>query len=147
MTVVGELQSFCQDYNANELPTAEELDLRLKQRLGLRPETKNIYFVEMWVFPGDMFRPSPDPEITDHEAELDFPRSIAFVWVSDEHIEWINRLKSNSYGEHGYPWTRLGYSYDWAESRDTEVGPSEFVIKNGAIIGIHSVTQTQHYCR
>ena len=44
VTVVPELQSFCQNYNTNENPTEAELELRLKQRLGLRWDAKETIF-------------------------------------------------------------------------------------------------------
>ena len=54
--------------------------------------------MEIWANPDDILRPSPDPEITDYEAELDFPK-----WVDTQYRDWFNELKSESYGENGYP--------------------------------------------
>lgn len=45
-----------------------------------------------------------------------------------------------------YPWTRLGYTYDWGNPR-ADMGLSEFVIKKGAEIAINSVYTTEDYCR
>lgn len=42
---------------------------RVKQLLGLNPARDYSAIVELWVDPRDLFRPSADPEITDHEAE------------------------------------------------------------------------------
>jgi hypothetical protein len=142
VTAVPELQGFCTSYEGTET----ELALRLEQLLGLPPSGGKTRFVEMWVDPQDLFRPSPDPEITDHEAELDFPTSSHYVLVSDEHQTWFNELKSQSYEENGYPWTRLGYTYDWGNP-DSEVGLSEFVVDIGAIVDIHSVSTMAAYCR
>jgi hypothetical protein len=50
-----------------------------------------------------------------------------------------------SYSNTGYPWTRLGYTYDWGNPK-SEIGLSEFVIKNGAPIKIHSVVNADAYC-
>lgn len=99
----------------------------------------------MWVDPADLFRPSPDPEITDHESELEFPGSEKFLKVSQVHKEWFIEMKSQSYTENPYPWTRLGYTYDWGNS-NSEVGLSEFVIKEGATVQIHTVTSSADYC-
>ena len=44
-----------------------------------------------------------------------------------------------------YPWTRLGYAYDWGNPQ-SEVGLSEFVIKKGALVQIHAVTFIDDYC-
>ncbi len=141
VTAVPELKDFCTAYNAS----ADNLTLRLEQLLGLPPHNGKTRFVEIWAAPQDLFRPSPDPEITDHEAQLDFPAS-KYLTVSQEHVAWINNLKSQSYGENGYPWTRLGYTYDWGNPQ-SEVGLSEFVINPGATVTINAVTATADYCQ
>ena len=99
----------------------------------------------MWVKPDDLFRPSPDPEVSDHEAELDFPVSENFLRITSEYNKWFCKQKCKSYGRNGYPWTRLGYTYDWGNP-DSEVGLSEFVIRKGAKVKINSVIKTERYC-
>ena len=111
--------------------------IRLKQLLGLPPDAVKSRFVKIWVYPYDLFRPSPDPEITDLEAELTFPES-KFLNVSNEYIKWFNEPEAGSYGQSGYPWTRLGYTYDWVNP-DSEVGLSEFVINKGSIIEVKTI--------
>jgi hypothetical protein len=146
VTVVPELRDFC-------LTTGpfQNRPLRMEQLLGLAPnhgkdrQGKAREFVELWVSPQDLFRPAPDPEITDHEAGLDFPSSGRFLSVSEEHIKWFNELKSISYEESGLPWTRLGYTYDWG-SPESEIGLSEFVIRQGANVKVFSITPTEEYC-
>ncbi|MBX7259239.1 MAG: hypothetical protein K1Y02_22955 [Candidatus Hydrogenedentes bacterium] len=120
------------------------LVVRLEQLLGLPPNSGKTRFVEFWVDPQDLFRPSPDPEISDSEAELDFQTSDDYVVVSPEYITWFEDLKASSYGEGGYPWTRLGYTYDWGNPC-SEIGLSEFVIRTGATVDVHSVTLTEDY--
>jgi hypothetical protein len=142
VTVVPELKDFCIKHKLSQ----QNMEIRLKQLLGLPPIAEKTRFVEIWVDPRDLFRPSPDPEITDHEAELDFPLSERFLTVSGDHKEWFYKKKENSYGENGYPWTRLGYTYDWG-NHDSEIGLSEFVVREGAQIEIYSVKMTQEYCR
>jgi hypothetical protein len=43
-----------------------------------------------------------------------------------------------------YPWTRLGYTYDWGSSI-TEIGLSEFVIKKNSQIIVHEVYDNESY--
>jgi len=137
VTVIPEIQNFCKE----KINPEENLNLRLEQLLGLPPNSGKTFFVEMWVEPKDLFRPSPDPEITDSVAELDFSKN-----VNEKHIEWFINLKSESYvGEYIYPWTRLGYTYDWGNPKG-EIGLSEFVIKQGATVKIDSVYCTSEYC-
>ena len=151
VTVVPELQNFCNKYNSNE----EDLVLRLEQLLGLPPshkKSKNI--VEFWVASKDLFRPTPDPEITDHEAELDFPQSNDFLIVSQEYKDWFNQrlnefnsqLKEMKPDTIPFPWTRLGYTYDWGESAN-HIGLSEFVVRKGAGIEIDSASTVKDYCQ
>ena len=37
-----------------------------------------------------------------------------------------------------FPWTRLGYTYDWGNST-SEIGLSEFVIKNNSQVTVFKV--------
>ena len=137
VTAVPELQQFA---SALELsPTS--LTLRLEQYLGLPPRNGKTNFVQIWVNPKDLFRPCPDPEISDTRCEVQFsPR----VWRV--HQYWFIDKMLKSYGDRGYPLTRLGYTYDWG-SLETETGASEFVIKKGAKVEIESVTETIEYVR
>lgn len=137
VTTVPELKEFC----AKNRLSGDALTLRLEQLLGLPPGNGKKWLVEIWANPDDLFRPSPDPEITDHEAELNFRKDI-----SAEYARWFNSLEEQSYGEKGYPWTRLGYTYDWGNPA-SEIGLSEFVIKAGASVTVHSVSSTGDYCK
>lgn len=130
------VQAFCQGSDLDGAP----LVLRLEQLLGLPSGDGKTLFVEFWVRPIDLFRPSPDPEITDTIADLTFPPG-----VDPAHRAWIESLQATSYGEGGYPWTRLGYTYDWG-STVSEVGLSEFVIRSGATVSVEAVADTFAYC-
>lgn len=141
VTVVPELENFFKGKNSSVT------SLRIEQLLGLPPNNEKTKFVEIWADPNDMFRPSPDPEITDHEAELDFPASDRFVTISDAYRTWFNNLKESSYeGDYAHPWTRLGYTYDWG-NKNNHIGLSEFVIAGNSTIGIKSITATNDYFR
>ena len=137
VTTAPELKNFSKSLK-------EERTLRLEQLLGLPPKAGKTRFVEMWVKPGDLFRPSADPEISDSEAEVEFRISNKFVKVSDEHIKWYSDLKKQSYGANGYPWTRLGYTYDWGKNQ-SHIGLSEFVIMPGATVEIDGISSTKDY--
>lgn len=131
--VIPELKSFVE---TNDIPD-RELTLRLEQLIGLPYNNGNEYFVEIWVRPEDLFRPSPDPEITDTQAQLDFYKN-----VSQEHAYWFNSLKNTTYDK--YPWSRLGYTYDWGNP-DSEVGLSEYVVRNNSKVIVNSVSTTPDY--
>lgn len=135
VTVAPELQDFC----GRQCLDSTNMTLRVEQLLGLPPHGEKTRFVAFWVNVDDLFRPSPDPEVSDHEAELDIPASPRFVTVSAEHADWFDALKETSYGPDGYPWTRLGYTYDWGHPF-CRFGLSEFVIWSGATVDVESVT-------
>lgn len=138
VTAAPHMQDFCR---ASGLQ-GDALDLRLEQLLGLPAGNGKDRVVALWVPPEGMFRPSPDPEIDDSSAGLDFPAGVA-----QEHKDWIEDLRASSYGEGGYPWTQLGYTYDWSPDADSEEGLSEFVVRPGTTVVIDSVTAQADYCK
>ncbi len=82
VTAEPELKKFCTAFRDEQNDPA--LTLRLQQVLGLPPvEVARSEFAEFWVHPRDLIRPAPDPEITDHEAELEFPVSDEIVKIDD----------------------------------------------------------------
>jgi hypothetical protein len=131
-------QAFCRETGLS----GAALATRLQQVLGLPPTDDSDRMVELWVPEDAMFRPSPDPEITDTVSALDYPAG-----TPQAHIDWIEALKAESYGADGYPWTRLGYTYDWSPDAASEVGLSEYVIKQGAAVVVESVTPQDTYCQ
>jgi hypothetical protein len=135
VTVVPEIKSFFQehvDQNSN-------LTLRAKQLLGLPANNTGEYFVEFWVNPQLLFRPTPDNEITDTTAQLTFPSS-----TTPEYTIWFNNNIIYSYFPEKYPWTRLGYTYDWGNS-NSHIGLSEFVVKQNSLVTVKSVTPITEY--
>ena len=136
VSVSPEMYQFCS--SRSEDPN---LSLRLEQLLGLKPASGKNRVVSFWVRPEDLFRPCPDSEIDDSQCELDFPDQ-----VTEEYRVWFNGLKDTSYGTDGYPWTRLGYTYDWGNPKSS-VGISEYVIKEGATVEVKSVMETSEYCQ
>lgn len=136
VTVVPETHDRCKKWGL----TGEALNTRLEQLLGLPPEDQKDRFVVLEAAPVDLFRPCPDAEITDPRCSLTFPDD-----TPPEHRAWVQALQAQSYSAKGYPWTRLGYTYDWGNPR-SEVGASELVIRKGATVRVASVSKTQDYC-
>jgi hypothetical protein len=168
VTVVPKLRSFCQDYVKSQGTNPEKLNLRLQQRLGLPPDSSNDSFVELTVDPKDVsrfFRPCGDPSPNTSICQPASPPKPVDIWKSKANLKapgsgnndeleqyW---LLSNYYwsfaSPHPYPWTSLGYTFDWApqeeESEDfVRWGESEFVIPAGAPIQFVSATDTAAYC-
>ncbi len=114
-------------------------NLRVAQLLGLPPGSAHSHFAELWVRPADLFRPCPDSEITDSACVLALPQD-----AEDWYVTWYEHTVFTSYFPPAYPWTRLGYTYDWARGAD-EQGLSEFVLKQGASFVVKSLETTQEY--
>lgn len=115
------------DHVERRLPVcADSLECRMRmlQLLGLPPTCDYDYLVFFHAEADGLFRPTPDPETTDHEASLDFPAS-----ATDEYRMWFEANNHASYRtDSPYPWTRLGYTYDWHQGTESVIGPGEFVV-------------------
>ncbi|MDW3191462.1 MAG: hypothetical protein R8G66_03830 [Cytophagales bacterium] len=125
----------------------EQVNSRLKQLLGLPPNPGNPYnyFVEFWVNPSDLFRPCPDREIDDNECEACNATDTTFQ-------TWINDTRNARYYDtcellDRYPWTALGYTYDWSPANKTHRGMSEYVIHNNANIIVNKIYTTEAYLK
>lgn len=139
ITTVPEIMGFLKKSHFN---TQSDLHLRIAQRLGMPPDSKNDYFVEFWVYPENLFRSTPDPEITDHEAELYFPST-----ASQKHISWFMNEIKNKYdtsSTSAFPWTRLGYTYDWANPIQP-IGFSEFVVDTSSLVTVKRILSSWEY--
>lgn len=124
----------------------KDVNRRLIQLLGLPPNAVYSYFVEFWVKPSDLFRPCPDKEITDQKCETCFPAG-----TDSDHIAWINENRVSRYYQcdlyNQYPWTQLGYTYDWNPENKTHVGLSEFVIGPNKKIVVKAIYKTEEYLK
>jgi len=125
---------------------AEDKEIRLKQLLGLNPDEKQVYssFIEIWVQPSDLIRPCPDQETSDTQCDVCFPSN-----VNPAHKEWINNNRIQSYYGCGlknqFPWTALGYTYDWNPDNKTHVGLSEFIVPVNTNVVIEKIYSNIDY--
>lgn len=104
---------------------------RLKQLIGLTPDNENTHFTAMWVDPDDVKRPAnvQDTGEVTMTAALSENTDEAFKEWFDGNIIW-------SYFDSAYPWTRLGYTYDWAADAKDEYGLSEFLVADGSQVEV-----------
>lgn len=124
--------------------------LRLRQLLGL-PRDENItHFTTLWVEPKDLIRPAYTPDITsaqmacrfeeDDDSQLD---SLG-MWLRN----WFDKTWSTSYkSEGGYPWTRLGYTYDWGVDGGDKYGVSEFLLMSEASVIVQTTKDLKSFVR
>lgn len=139
----------------------KRLDLRMKQLLGLPPDADYGSITTFWVRPADLFRPCTDPRVDaascPEQVPADAPATVgpvsldAFLW-RQANDAWRLPARAakpiscaadfaNATGGNcaGYPWTRLGYTYDWAPGAKDERGVTEFVAVKGASVVLESV--------
>ncbi len=134
VTLAPEVRDLCRKYEGN--PT-----LRLEQLLGLPAGAGKTHFVELQAAAEYLFRPCPDPDPTRTHCGLDFPGDVA-----RDHVDWIGRQMLASYQwPGGYPWTRLGYTYNWHPDSG-EYGASEYLLRQGAEVEILTIKPTREYC-
>ncbi len=162
VTAVSVVRDFCRALDLD----SPMRTLRLEQLFGLPPGVGKDAFLEIWVDPTDVFRPCPDPEISDHECQVEIPvidrddrqpwdctlkRQVSgrYVTVHPGHLQWMCYNWTLSYGNDdplkNYPWTALGYTYDWGNPEDHR-GLSEYVASGGSQVVFESLTPTELYC-
>ena len=148
VTLAPQVQRFCQEYlGAHPRATDADLVLRLKQYLGLHASSSHDLFLELWVDPGDVFRPCVDPDPTDSTCNLEFATPPPTVkGIANYPAFYRNLYFADFRTRPGVPWTGLGYTYDWGNPRSRQ-GASEFILSPGAGYEIRQVLSTSEYCR
>ena len=142
VTAVPQVQDFCRSLGTRDTVA---ITSRLLQLFGLPPTGQNARFVEMWVSPKDMLRPCPDREVDDSRCEVDTASDV------DDYRTWFTGNYAKSYNASGFPWTRLGYTYDWAPADDKAnpnkpKGACEFILRPGTPYTITGRYTTAEYC-
>lgn len=134
VTVVPDLKQF---FEMNVGP-GENRTLRTLQLLGLPWDSKNQYFVEAYVQPKDLFRPAGDNEIDDATAGMTLPPNATSAYKA-----WFNGNIIYSYFPKNFPWSRMGYTFDWGST--SHIGLSEYVLRQNATIYVTSVNTVDGY--
>ena len=158
VTVVPEVRDSCDDW------ADDEQVMRLRQLLGLQPTYPAAWVIEMRVPATSMFRPTADPAIStrtlcdtaqDPDCPLSFPAGVdaAHVrWFADKMLStWkmpngYPRSGVDDFARLGYPWTRLGYTYNWHPG-SPRYGASEYVVRPQTRAVVTSVLSVADYCR
>jgi hypothetical protein len=148
VTAAPEVKNKCQGVGGN-------LPMWLRQLLGLHPNTEVTHFVVMEVKKGDIFRPTANPDATaiwpcGNSQGRDCGEFFQ-EGVSEGHIKWMANQMLSAYliskplKANGYPWTRLGYTYNWRRGAD-RYGASEYVIRQGAVVNVEEIISYREYC-
>ena len=138
VTLYPELRDVCRAYGG-----PDQL-LRMEKALGLPPRTGAYGVAEFFVDPKYLFRPAPDPGIHDTGAGLAPDASAPFLAVnpvqgcSAGFVSWYaDTYRSRGYDatnslDNCWPWTRLGYTYDYEAGPESPVGLSEYVVPDAS---------------
>ncbi|MEM6480172.1 MAG: hypothetical protein AAF647_14195, partial [Pseudomonadota bacterium] len=162
VTLEPHLGDFCSAYAADVAGDDRSLALRVEQRLGLPPGSTNSHFVTFEVSADGagaaIFRPCGNSATDTTTCSVGQPAQCAAGDTTCEaHSDFFYRQYYNAFGtEHPveYPWTSLGYTFDWAptavgfsgETGYVRVGESEYVIPSGTTVKVSSVVTTKAYC-
>ncbi|MCW3479111.1 hypothetical protein OL229_05980 [Neisseriaceae bacterium JH1-16] len=151
VTLVPEVKQACSSWQLG----ATALRERLEQLLGLPPDSPAKYqkttFVTMQVPAASLRRPCVGLD----NADPSHPRcSISEgSGQSDEVVNFVGRQMVASYVTDnpqgpGYPFTRLGYTFDWAKrnTATARYGASEFIVVPGTAVQVLQQQPTASYC-
>lgn len=114
--------------HAGELKGSEDAVMRLRQLISINPNKTHSTVTGLWVNPSDVVRPAYQSDVFKGNMWTAFPDGAE---VDGEFKSWFDQNILDSYYYGSYPWTRLGYTYDWADN-GKEYGLTEFLIKKGA---------------
>ena len=119
--------------------TGSDRTLRMEKALGLPPRAGTYGVVEFYVDPKYLFRPAVSPDIHSPSCGLVPEETSPYLaanplqGVTPGYAAWFNRtFDTRGYGatnlDSSWPWTRLGYTYDYENSANSPVGLSEYVV-------------------
>lgn len=115
--------------------------LRLQQLVGVPLTSEYTHVTAMWVSPDDVIRPAYSTDLTNDVMPTSLPEN-----TSQDYRDWFEGNIMWSYFDSQYPWTRLGYTYDWAENSG-EYGLTEFLVKEGAQVTIAYTDTISNYIK
>ena len=98
-------------------------NLRFAQLLGVHGDEGYTRFTGFWVSPAEVLRPAYVTGVTE-QMENGYD-----LVPEGDYKDWFDRNILWSYFESDYPWTRLGYTYDWSGG-PSEYGLTEFLVSD-----------------
>jgi hypothetical protein len=115
--------------------------LRMQKALGLPPRTGTYGVAEFYVDPRYLFRPAGNPDIRSPagglvgEVTAPYLKANPLHGITAGYAAWFNRTyDTRGYAavnlDNAWPWTRLGYTYDYENSPQSPTGLSEYVVPN-----------------
>ena len=124
--------------------------LAMQQALGLPPERRDdVRVFTFGVRPTDMFRPcASSPDISTKTCSVDLPAQPVAAQAATEHFVLKQMMDSyrSGFKSPGYPFTAMGWSYDWDPGSPNHQGVSEYVVKPGAVISNVASVDPATFC-
>jgi hypothetical protein len=127
---------------------SSDTTMRICQLLGLPPvnSRSNTHIAEVWVKASRLYRPAGNPDITTTTtgaALLNTVPADFSTWFNNYIIyAYYHTLQSAT--DFHYPWTRLGYTYDW-DPNAKKVGLSEYVLQSTSGCWVEKVRTVSDY--
>lgn len=150
VTLAGEVQAACRSWQLR----GDALRRRLEQLLGLPMDPPSQYrkamFVELQVPRSRLQRPCLGLDESDPRAPVCTLQ--AHASIPTELRNFVGQQMAGSYVVNspqgpGYPFTRLGYTYDWGpNARPNHYGASEFLVAPASTLRAVRVLTTDAYC-
>jgi hypothetical protein len=146
----GEVQKKCVGWGLSGDPLRE----RLEQLLGLPPNQPVQYqktkFVVFEIPNGHLQRPCVGLGDDMNGQPACSIRVKSSPAISS--IDFVGGQMASSYiattsGAPGYPYTRLGYTYDWSPASTDHYGASEFILVPGTTATLKAQMNTDAYCK
>lgn len=132
-TSLGEMTDWYQENRDG----VTDWNLRFAQLLGMPDNGSCTRFSAFWISPSEVIRPA---YVTDVTAQM----KNEYGQITDPaYRAWFEDNILYSYFESEYPWTRLGYTYDW--SGGSEYGLTEFLIADGGDTEIEFTYSTEDF--
>lgn len=122
--------------------------MRICQLLGLPPVNSrtNTHIAEMWVPADSLQRPAGNPDIRTATAT-----EVLISGATPAYTNWFNNYIIYAYyhtltgaTDFHYPWTRLGYTFDWAPNSH-KVGLSEYVLRANTGCWVNKTRTASNY--
>lgn len=119
-----------------------ECRMRMLQLLGLPPDSPYDRLLFFYADRSTLLRPCPNPDVGACAAPDVSPGDLPAPYR-----KWFEARTALSYGEENpYPWTRLGYTYDWHRDAAQRRGLGEFIVPGGTeVIAVEQVTVWRWY--
>lgn len=127
--------------HAEELKNSEDAVMRMRQLISIDPAKTHSTVTGLWVNPSDVIRPAYQSDATKGDMRVAFPSGEE---VDESFKNWFDQNILSSYYNGSYPWTRLGYTYDWANNGKV-YGMTEFLIKQDAEMEVAFTETTDEF--